>query len=978
MNELGRTELSINRTHPDVTDIDFSGLVIGCWNVGGLFKNHPQIFSNCNRADIVCLLETFLEAETAPHVRVPDNMHALFFHGKRKPGARRASGGFALLIKNHVAKPADCKFEEASPGICVAEIKLLTGRTIICVFVYRAADKKSAVYDDNFHEVLMAVLSRYAGDNVLLCGDFNTKMGDMSGPLGLLDFAADLLPLNAESTEVEGPAEELFEILTSCQMYGIFDNRDQIVRDTFRCRARDGVSSGGSLIDFVYANCVLYPAVSHVNSIFCHPCNHALNLVYLDVNVPDHTPREIRDAIRRTRVVDLQKLMELEHTDELKDLARSTDGFDPQSAAAVISDFVNKFTTVIVSRARDQKQYESLETLDAKRTARRIERRLKTERDSNRREQLRVDWLIEVEKWRKGRDQDIKATVAETQASYYDAIRNKNLYKAWRIARRDTAGKGGGIKDKVTSFIPPEQWENHFSRLFNGSNVPLRAPTSGKTVHCLDRPFTGEEVEHALETKKTHRALGPDGFSIDHLRILRYDELTCAALANFMNLCVKMADVPDEWGHAFLFILYKGTGPKDDANSFRGITLKSQLLKLFESMLCARLRAWAEAERILPSEQIAYRPGCHGADHLYSLTLLREFARSTNHKLHAAFVDLRKAFPSVGRQRLLDELSRIGVSDAFLRILTRLYSSDTFSILLDGEPCNRAFLVSSGVHEGSPLSPLLFIIFIAGLTKHLCEKHDGDGAIILVDGTRLYCLLYADDVLLISFSRSGLQKSVDETCRFFDTMGLTVNPGKSDVVVFLGERHGVRHANIGNFEIAGLSKQDIVEAKYLGVIFQNDGTWREQLSATLARCRMARGRCQVICSTLGFAKPGPMIQTYDTFVSSVYRYSLGVWGILAGDLTRIDNLFCDFIRRQYRIPASTCRRSILMQFARRCAACDAKYLAAVQLARGLCNPGSVWAQILATTWSNGQNWLASVRSHLQLLNLERIVLETFK
>jgi hypothetical protein len=284
--------------------------------------------------------------------------------------------------------------------------------------------------------------------------------------------------------------------------------------------------------------------------------------------------------------------------------------------------------------------------------------------------------------------------------------------------------------------------------------------------------------------------------------------------------------------------------------------------------------------------------------------------------------------------------------------------------------------VSSGVHEGSPLSPLLFIIFIAGLTRHLQEKHDGDGAIRLVDGTRLYCLLYADDVLLVSLSPSGLQKLVDETCRFFADMGLTVNPGKSDIVIFLDRPRETHRLNLESFDIAGLSKESLTEAKYLGVIFQNNGTWQEQMNATLTRCRMARGRCQVICATLGFAKPGPMIQTYDTFVSSVYRYSLGVWGVLAGDLTRIDNLFCDFIRRQYKLPASTCRRSILMQFARRCAACDAKYLATVQLARGLSDNGTIWARVLATTWMAGLSWLTNVRSHLRLLNLEREVLET--
>ncbi len=948
-------------------------LTIGCWNVGGLFRNHPQIFKSCAAADVICLLETFLEAETAPHIRIPDDCHALHIHGKRNRGARRASGGYLLLIKNHVARPTDCSFSEHSPGIGVAKIKLISGQSLACIFVYRAADSKSAVYDADFLVNLSAVLAAHGGDNVLLCGDFNIKMGDMTGPLGLLDFADDILPAVAESPEIEGPAEELFEVLTSSQMYAIFDNRDGTVRDTFRCRT---VSGGGSLIDFVYANSVLFPVVSHMNSEFRHPCNHSMNLVYLDAEVPDLTPNAVNQAMNRMRVVDMQKLMELEHTPSLKDLAHSADGFDAQSAANAIAEFVEKFTTVIVTKVKKERPIESVETLDAKRTARRIERRLKTERDAARREQLRVDWLVAVENWRRGRERDENETVAEARENYYEAIRNKNLYKAWRIARRNTAGKGGGIRDKVTSFISSEQWEDHFSRLFsdpNGQNVSLQAPRAGKTVSLLDTPFTGEEVARALETKKTHRALGPDGFSIDHLRILRYDETTCAALANFMTLCFRTAEIPNEWSHAFLFILYKGSGPKDDANNFRGITLKSQLLKLFESMLCARLRKWAEMQKILPPEQIAYRPGHNGSDHLYSLTLLREHFNSPNSRLHAGFVDLRKAFPSVNRQRLLDELSRLGVSDPFLRVLTRLYSGDSFSILLDGRPSSRIFEVSNGVHEGSPLSPLLFIIFIAGLTRHLNENHNGDGVIRLADGTRLLCLLYADDVLLVALTSSGLQKLVEESCRFFQTMGLTVNPTKSDIVIFLRGRPQLQQPS---FDIAGLQKEAITEAKYLGVVFQHNGSWKEQMAVTLSRCRMARGRCRVICSSLGFAKPRPLIQVYDTFVSAIYRYSLGTWGILVGDLSKIDNLFCDFVKQQYKLPVSTCRKSILMQFARRCASCDARYLAAVQLARGLCNPSSVWARVLATAWGNGREWLGRVRAHLQLLGIENVVMQT--
>jgi hypothetical protein len=447
---------------------------------------------------------------------------------------------------------------------------------------------------------------------------------------------------------------------------------------------------------------------------------------------------------------------------------------------------------------------------------------MKKERDADMRRHLRAEWLRAVDCWRAFCKRDEERSVDDAWRAFFEAVNNKSFYPSWRIARRNLAGKGGGIWDRVTAFIGQDDWESHFANLFSNPGPVLMAPSGGQACRLLDDPFTGDEVASILNGKKTHRALGPDGFCLDHIRILRFDEVTCAALANFFNICVAAADVPHEWEHAFLFILYKGTGPKDNANSFRGIPLKSQLLKLLESLLCARLRKWAENRQLLPNEQIAYRPGQNGSDHLFSLTTIREKAKADGHQLHAAFVDLKKAFPSVNRQRLLNELNVMGVSDKFLRILTRLYSGDTFSVLLDGKPGSRKFNVDSGVHEGSPVSPLLFILFIAGLVEKLKANRTDRCGIRLSDGSWLCCMLYADDVLLLSITREGLQSLIDNTCQFFSLLGLTVNPGKSDIVIF----DGGRSANPRQFSVAAMSKTAVNEAKYLGIIFHRGGNWK--------------------------------------------------------------------------------------------------------------------------------------------------------
>ncbi len=791
-----------------MTQSNSVNLTIACWNVGGMYQNHASIFEQCKDVDISCFVETFLENDTAPHLRIPKDSHALFVPGKRGPHSRRASGGFALLVKNSVAKPADCDFVEKFPGISVASLKLVTGVQIKVIVVYRAAKEGTPLFNQNFYVNLMEVLSLYSNENLIVLGDFNTKMGDMQGPLGILDFANDILPQSAESGDVDPHAEDLFEVLTSAQLYAIFDDDGGTVLDTFVCR--DG-SGGGSLIDFVYVNDLLFPYVDGAKARFPEESNHALITIRLELEVPRTQDEQTPTSRGTIRLFDIARLNELEHTEGINSLAESTDGFDVRSALNVILDYVDQYTQVVRTvGARREKKFQSAATAAAKRDARLVERRMRLERDAELRRAYRAQWLVACAHWRAFRDKDAQLAIDESRRNFFEAVSDKNLYRAWKIARRNLSGKGGGIRDSVTSFIDHNDWEEHFSGLFAGASSVLNAPVTGARSHILDSPFTWEEVSMILDRKKNHRALGPDGFSLDHVRILRYDEKTCRALANFMNLCVAEATIPDEWGRAFLFILYKGSGPKDNANNFRGITLKSQLLKLLESLLCERLRTWAESEQLLPREQLAYRPGHNGVDHLYSLSLLREHARAQGHHLHAAFIDLRKAFPSVNRQRLLNRLASLGVSDGFLRILTRLYTGDSFSILLDGVSSARTFQVNAGVHEGSPLSPLLFILFIAQLAEFLRANASADGYRIDTNDIIL-CLLYADDVLLISPTRDGLQRLIRLTCQFFDDLGLVVNPDKSDIVIFSpGYRFGAT-----NFDVAGLTKEDIREAKYL-------------------------------------------------------------------------------------------------------------------------------------------------------------------
>ena len=76
-----------------------------------------------------------------------------------------------------------------------------------------------------------------------------------------------------------------------------------------------------------------------------------------------------------------------------------------------------------------------------------------------------------------------------------------------------------------------------------------------------------------------------------------------------------------------------------------------------------------------------------------------------------------------------------------------------------------------GVQQGDSLSPTLFKTFINDLPSVLQSITDN----VILGDIKLNCLLYADDLVLLSISKEGLQKSLDSLNSYCKKWGLGVN-----------------------------------------------------------------------------------------------------------------------------------------------------------------------------------------------------------
>ena len=68
----------------------------------------------------------------------------------------------------------------------------------------------------------------------------------------------------------------------------------------------------------------------------------------------------------------------------------------------------------------------------------------------------------------------------------------------------------------------------------------------------------------------------------------------------------------------------------------------------------------------------------------------------------------------------------MGIEGIYLNIVKAIYDKPTANIILNGEKL-KAFTLRSGIKQGCPLSPLLFIIVLEILTTAIREEKEIKG-----------------------------------------------------------------------------------------------------------------------------------------------------------------------------------------------------------------------------------------------------------
>ena len=433
--------------------------------------------------------------------------------------------------------------------------------------------------------------------------------------------------------------------------------------------------------------------------------------------------------------------------------------------------------------------------------------------------------------------------------------------------------------NKSTSQEPisSKAWYTYFSKLLSTKPTPnppfedeilskIQNMENNSTFSEFDYEITTTEIENVLKKLKSGKAVGIDGISNEMLKCGR--SIFLKPLCTLFNKIFASGEYPLQWSEGIITTLFKN-GDRMNPDNYRGITLCSSLAKVYSTIINSRITNFIDKYKLRAEEQIGFTAKARTSDHMFVLKTIIDMCHKEKTPLYACFVDYRKAFDTVWWQGLFYKLLKTGISSGLYKTVTSMYTAVN-SRISTRLGLTAPFSIYQGVRQGEVLSPTLFNIFVNDLPEFLSSAISDP---ICMNNKKVNCLMYADDIVILTKNKSDLQCSLDKLHDYCQKWKLTVNLTKTKIIIF-----NVRGRFMKNVFTYGHQTVECVnQYKYLGIHFNNCGTFGPAINDLKIKARRAVFH---LIKSINIYELGPKValSLFDSLIKPILMYGSEVWG----------------------------------------------------------------------------------------------------
>lgn len=698
-----------------VTFKSSSFLSICSWNVGGLISKSynkledPEFIKQINSYDIAFLSETHTGFET--HIGLDGFQHIQVC----RPVSRnnRYYGGLAILIRKPLRSGIKVLKNTSSEYQWIKLMKHFFNfeKDLYICFSYVSPCSFRTRSDSDTLEAIIRDINNFKNEgNILLCGDLNARTGS----------APDFIQGDSDKHIPFDPSYIIdTEIKTRCSEDNKLDDRGKQLNDlciSSGLRILNGRSlgdlfgkftcqtpNGASVVDYVISSEELLKDVIYFH---VHPFLPLFSDCRSKVSVTLKATftREISHD-RNTHMPGVFKWNKFSSEFFLHVLQR-------KETSDKVASFMNKeFDTHETDIDNACSLFEDIIQDAAQKSL--------TRKTPSKSKKMNKKWYDE--------DLHVKRRIMNTKAKHmfqhpFDVSVRNNYYKHYREYRKLLKFKKkhftknlfsklddlessdpktywnlvNSLKNENNETNGPESnidtstWYEYFQNLnsikskFNAKvenlNQILSNSNNIKTFNLLDTIIKDKEILNSISKLKNNKASGLDTIRNEMLKIGASTFLPC--LKKLFNLIFSSGFYPSSWAMGYISPIFK-TGDNSKPDNYRGITITSNIGKLFNMVLNNRLDTFLEENQVITNVQIGFTKNARTSDHMFVLkSLIDKYTNMKGGKLYTCFVDFQKAFDSVIHPGLQVKLRELNINGKFYDIISNLYTKSKLCVRL--------------------------------------------------------------------------------------------------------------------------------------------------------------------------------------------------------------------------------------------------------------------------------------------------------
>jgi hypothetical protein len=321
-----------------------------------------------------------------------------------------------------------------------------------------------------------------------------------------------------------------------------------------------------------------------------------------------------------------------------------------------------------------------------------------------------------------------------------------------------------------------------------------------------------QRIKHLKKLSKK-KSSGIDGLSQENLLLGTANLVT--PLTTIINQSILEGKFPEDWKEALVSPVLKKGNPQLLSN-YRPVSCLPAASKVLEIVICSQLSEYLEFNKLLPCNQHGFRPRRSTMSAWHEIQL--DWAKKGDEKLVTGVLlwDLSAAFDTLDCEGVCAKLELFGLQKRSVDWVRSFLTNRSQRVKI-GKSLSSSRPVPTGVPQGGVLSPLVFILFVSDLQDWLKFST----APTYADGTTT------------GTSRTTVEETIrlmeidaESVLRYMVSNGLVANANKTSFLLLNAQSSEYKNSclKVGSDVIQRESS-----AKLLGILFQDDLQWKEQI-----------------------------------------------------------------------------------------------------------------------------------------------------